>query len=305
MDKLLTEAYQRLTVGSPWNPLIDERLPRLLVCLFSGASLACSGAVMQSLFRNPLASPSVLGCTFGASFFVSLVFASNLQLSFPFLVSIAGILGCLISLFIVYAMSHKNNLLNLNVLILSGIAVSTVFISMQNVLIYQLKENWHLMQTITEWSNGQTHDLNWTHVHLQAPLTIIGLAVCLRYTKELNLLATGEEEARVLGVNVEQVRFRLLLASSLLIGGTVASCGIISFFGLILPHILRKLFGSNNRYLIPSSIFGGAFTFAGLDLILRIGKIQAFSIGNISAVFGGIFFLFLLYQQKQESIYEC
>lgn len=301
LEEVYFSSIDRLHGKISWAPLLDERLPRLIICLLTGASLASSGTVMQALFKNPLASPSVLGCSFSASFLVSLVFASQLHLSYPFLTPVASIIGCVLSLFLVYRMSYKKGKLELNLMILSGIACSTVFISLQNVLLYLLRNNWHLLQSITEWSNGQTHNLTWRHVHLQMPLAIIGLTTCLKYKKELNLLSISEQEASILGVDVPMVRFRLLFAVSILTGGSVASCGIISFFCLMIPHILRSIFGPNNQLLIPMSILWGSFSLALLDLILKVSGVQIFSIGNITAVLGGIFFLALLYQQKQKS----
>ncbi|MCH1429558.1 MAG: iron chelate uptake ABC transporter family permease subunit [Chlamydiales bacterium] len=300
LEEIYSSSIERFYGRINWAPLLDERLPRLIICLLTGASLASSGTVMQALFKNPLASPSVLGCSFAASFLVSLVFASQLHLVYPFLTPLASIIGCVLSLFLVYRMSYKKGKLELNLMILSGIACSTVFISLQNVLLYLLRNNWHLLQSITEWSNGQIHNLTWRHVHLQMPLAIIGLSTCLKYKKELNLLSISEQEASILGVDVPMTRFRLLFAVSILTGGSVASCGIISFFCLMVPHILRGIFGPNNQLLLPMSILWGGFALAFLDLLLKISKIQIFSIGNITAVLGGVFFLALLYQQKQK-----
>lgn len=300
LEELLNKLYPRLSGAIFWHPIIDERLPRLIVCLCSGASLACAGSIMQALFQNPLASPSVLGCTFGGSLLVSLVFASQLHAAYPFLIAFAAVGGCFLSLLLVYFMALKDGRLQLHLLLLAGIALSTVFASIQSSISYIFRDDWALVRTLKEWESGQTYDLNWVHVHLQFPLTLLGLGIAHRYRAELNLLSLGEQEACILGVEVKKVRFRLLLAVAALTGGTLSSCGIISFFGLILPHIIRKSFGSNNLTLIPLSIFGGAFAFCLLDFTLRASQIQAFSIGNISSVFGGLFFLILLYQQKQK-----
>lgn len=285
--------------SSNWNPILDERIPRLIVTLSTGASLATSGLVMQSLFQNPLASPSVLGISCGGSLCVTIVFIMGWQYQFPYSIPIAAISGCLLTLLIVYALSQINGELHLNTLILTGIAISTLLIACQGVILYALREHWHLIQILTEWEAGSTVDRSWQHVHMQTPLTVIGLYGCWSYRKELDILAVGPEEATNLGVDVNKVRWRLFLCIALLIGGALSAVGIIAFFGLVLPHLFRNLYGPRNSQLIPLCILGGAAIFTSLDLLLRIGDVHLLSIGNISAIIGGVFFLVLLFHSKR------
>lgn len=286
---------QRLNgLSTEWNPLLDERLPRLIVLLCTGASLAVSGAVMQALFQNPLASPSVLGISCGGVFFVILALTFECHLTYPFAISLASFAGCLFSLLLVYTLSRLKGHIEINTLILTGIAISTLLMTMQGIIMYMLRDQWHLVQSLTEWQAGSTLDRNWKHVHMQLPLTIVGLFGCCFYSKELNILSLGEEEAKNLGVDVEKVRWRLFLCVSLLTGGAIAALGIIAFFGLILPHVLRRLTGPNNAKLIPMCILSGGAAMSIIDLSLRISGVRAISIGSISAFLGGIFFLFLL-----------
>lgn len=282
-----------------WNPLLDERLPRLIVLLCTGASLAVAGAVMQALFQNPLASPSVLGISCGGSLLVLLVFIFGWHLQFPYAVPLAAFLGALATLLIIYFLARQSNGTTLHSLILTGIALSTLLIAIQGAIIFALRDQWQLIQTLTEWEAGSTTDRNWKHVHMQLPLTLVGLSGCLLYRKELDILALGEEEAKNLGVEVEKVRWRLFWCVALLTGGTIAAVGIIAFFGLVLPHVVRRLQGSSNRHLIPLCILSGSTALAAMDLTLRILGIHAFSIGNVSAILGGIFFLLLLFRRKQ------
>ncbi len=281
-----------------WNPLLDERLPRLIVILCTGASLAVSGAVMQSLFHNPLASPMILGLTSGGSLLVVIVFMLGWHLSHPFAIPMAAFSGCLITLLVVYTLARRDGTVNMTTLILAGIALSTVLIAAQGALMYAFRERWDLIQILTEWEAGSTADRNWNHVHLQLPLTLIGLWGCLHYSDEINILALGEEEATSLGVEVEKVRWRLFLCVSLLTGGAIAAMGIIAFFGLVLPHVIRKLQGPDNRTLIPLCILAGSPTLAALDLILRVFSLHELSIGNVSAILGGIFFLILIFGSR-------
>lgn len=297
---------ERLTGASTqWNPLLDERIPRLVVIMLSGASLAVSGAVMQALFHNPLASPSVLGVSCGGSLAVLLVFVCEIHLNHPYTIPIAAFSGCILTLLIIYLLARYNGEITLYNLILTGIALSTLLIAIQGAILYAIRDQWQLTQTITEWLSGSTIDRSWKHVHMQLPLAMIGLFGCWMYRNEIDLMALGEEEAKNLGVAVSRVRWRLFLCISLLTAGTLASVGFISFFGLVLPHILRKMSGPENRRLIPLCILAGSATLASMDLILRLMDIRAFSIGNISAVIGGIFFLLLLPRFHHKDVRSC
>lgn len=286
-----------------WTPLLDERLPRLIVIFCTGASLAVAGAVMQALFQNPLASPMVLGLTSGGSLLVVIIFVLGWHQAHPFVISIAAFSGCLVTLLIVYNLAKHNGTANMNTFILSGIAVSTVLIALQGAIMYACRDRWELVQTCTEWQAGSTTDRSWHHVNLQLPLTIVGLIGCWRYRNELNLMALGEDEATNLGVEVSTVRWRLFLCVSLLTGGAIAAMGIIAFFGLVLPHLLRGLFGADNRTLIPLCIAVSCPTLASFDLVLRVFGLHEFSIGSISTLLGGTFFLVLLfgYQRREAS----
>lgn len=277
-----------------WNPLLDERLPRLLVLLCTGASLAVAGATLQALFQNPLASPSILGISCGGSLFVLFVLLFQWHLNNPYAIPLAAILGCLLTLFFIYRVAKHLEGSSLSNLILVGIALSTLLIAVQGTLLYALRDHWQLIQTFTELESGSTFDRNWGHVHMQLPLTLVGLFGCWTYRQELDLLALGEEEARGLGVEIETIRWRLFLCVALLTGGAIAAVGIIAFFGLVLPHHVRYLFGPRGHHLIPYCIFIGGGTLVMLDLVLRLSGLHFLSIGNVSAILGGLFFMLLL-----------
>lgn len=282
-----------------WNPILDERLPRLIVLLCSGASLAVAGAVMQSLFQNPLAAPNVLGMSVGGTLATIVVLIFEWHFSYPFVIPLAAVGGSLGILLLVYGLSYRQHSPPMVNLILTGIAISTVLIAAQSALLYALREHWQLIQTITEWEAGSSLDRSWAHVHMQLPLTLIGLWGCFQYREEINILALGEDEAANLGVEVTKIRWRLFLCIALLTGGALAAVGVVAFFGLVLPHLVRTLTTSDNRTLIPLCAFIGGVTLASLDLSLRILHIHTFTIGNISAVLGGIFFLVILLQPNR------
>lgn len=287
-------------VSEQWNPLLDERLPRLLVLLCTGASLATAGTVTQALFQNPLASPSVLGIPAGGSLLVVMVFILELHYDFPYAIPISAFIGCLSALLIVYALSRRKGQVEMTHMVLIGIAISTLIITIQSTIIFAFRDRWHIIQTLTEWEAGSTSDRNWSHVHMQLPLTIFGLFGCWLYSKEINIMALGEEEAKNLGVEVGRVRWRLFLCVSLLTSGAVAAVGSIAFFGLILPHLIRRFVGPDNCRLIPLSMLAGSAALTAIDFCLRLFSLHSFSIGNISAIIGGIFFLCLLYGNQKE-----
>lgn len=303
MVQILAGIHDRIHgISYQWNPLLDERIPRVIVILCTGASLAVSGAVMQALFQNPLASPSVLGISCGGCLMVIPVFIFSLHVPFPYLVPLAAFCGCLLTLLLVYMLARQHGRIHMSNLILTGIAVSTFFVSIQGAILYAMRDQWQLIQLITEWEAGSTADRTWDHVHMQLPLTLIGLFGCWHYRREINLLALGEEEALNLGVDVPTVRFRLFLCVALLTGGAIAALGVILFFGLVLPHIVRKLFGSDFTALLPLCIYVGGLALLTMDLLLRILDIHALSIGNISAILGGFFFLVLLVSSRNKSV---
>lgn len=277
--------------AAAWNPLLDERIPRLIVIICSGASLAVAGATMQALFQNPLASPNILGISCGGSLFVVIIFVLEWHLKYPFAIPIAAFSGSLLTLLLVYFIARSDGIVQLNQLIITGIAISSLLIAIQGAIMYALRDHWILVQTITEWEAGSTVDRDWKHVHMQLPLTLIGLYGCWFYRSEIDVIALGEEEAKNLGVEVDKVRWRLFLCIALLTGGSLASIGMVAFFGLVLPHLVRYIQGPANYLLIPLCILLGSTTFVLMDLLLRVLEIRALSIGTMTAILGGIFFL--------------
>jgi iron complex transport system permease protein len=296
-------AHERLMGQSQqWNALLDERLPRLIVLMCTGASLATGGALMQALFHNSLASPSVLGISTGGSLCAVLVFIFNWNIFHPYLLPLATVGGCFVTLCLVYMIAKGQGSYQITQLILTGIALSTVLFAIQGILLYAMRHNWQLIQTIVEWEAGSTLNRNWGHVHMQLPLTLVGLTGSLIYRKELNLLSLGEEEALNLGVDVSRVRWHLFMCVALLTGGALAAVGMIAFFGLVLPHILRRLQGPNHRLLIPLCILAGAAVLTLMDALLRLFDIHSLSIGNVAALLGGFFFLGLLFRSQQRPL---
>lgn len=292
-------ALGRITGAShSWNALLDERLPRLLILLICGAALATAGCVMQSLFQSPLASPSVLGVSAGGSLCVIAVLAFQWHLYFPVLWPLAAVVGCMATLMVVYGLARDRGQLQIPLLILSGVALSTLLLTLQSVLMYILRDQWQMVMTIREWEVGSTLNRSWKQFNLLAPLALVGLYGCWYYRRELDLMSLGDEEAENLGVSIGVTRWRLFLCTALLTGGVISSVGIIAFFGLVLPNLLRMVATPRCTTLIPLCMAVGSISLAGLDLGLRLLDIQWLTLGNVSALFGGLFFFVLLFKQR-------
>ena len=229
------------------------------------------------------------------------VFILGWQIAHPYTIPLAAFSGCLLALLGIYLLSRQVGGMQMTSLLLTGIAISTLLLAIQDALTYALRDRWQLIQALTEWEAGSTADRTWQHVHMQLPLTLVGLLGCLHYMREIDILALGDEEAKNLGVEVEKVRWRLFLCVALLTGGAIAAVGVIAFFGLILPHVIRKLVGPLNSRLIPLCVLSGSTVLICLDLFLRLLKIQVFSIGNVSAILGAFFFLIILFEERNKA----
>lgn len=288
--------------GYRWNALLDERLPRLLVLLATGASLVVAGGVMQSLLQNPLAAPSVLGLHTGSDLMAIILLVGGWHQLHPWMMPLATFLGAWLVLLAVVTLWHRLPQRQFGQLILMGIAITTLLMAIQNGLLYAWRDDWPLSYAIAEWTAGSTLDRSWIHVHMQMPLTVVGLFVCWHYRNELNILTLGDEEAMNLGVDVEKVRWQLILAIGALTGGSLAAVGNIPFFGLIVPHLLRRAFGPNQRRLLPLEIATGSISLMLFDTLLRYSCLHWLTIGNLSALVGALFFLFLLHHPMGDAI---
>lgn len=294
-----TEAWEgillRFTdISTHWNPILDDRIPRLIVLLVSGASLAVAGATMQALFRTPLATPSILGTTAGGSLFIAPIILMDLQLYHPYFLPLTAVLGSFSALFLVYGLSKYRGELSTNSVLLTGLAISGLLLSIEGALQYAFRTHWQQIQLLSELNAGSTLNISWQQVNMQLPLAIVGLIGCLYYSWDLDILSLGDEEALSLGVEVRKVRYRIFLCISLLIGGTLAAIGNIAFFGLLIPCTLRAIFGPSNRRLIPLCIAWGAVGLCFFDLMMRYFELQLFSLGHLSTLLGSLLFLWLL-----------
>ncbi|MFD3946425.1 FecCD family ABC transporter permease [Streptomyces sp. NPDC058579] len=287
-------ALERSAESVLWN----IRLPRVVLAILVGASLGCAGALMQGVFGNPLAEPGVIGISAGAA--VGAVGAIALGLSFfgNWTVTVCAFVAGLATVFLVYAMSRAGGRTEVVTLILTGIAVNAFAGALIGLFIF-FADNAQITQ-ITFWQLGSLAQATWPKVLAVLPCALIGLAIAPFYARKLDLLALGERPARHLGVEVERLRIVLILVVALLTAAAVAVAGIITFVGLLVPHLLRMANGPGHRFLVPGSALGGAVVLAAGDLAARTVAAPAeLPLGVLTALFGSPFFFWLLRRTRR------
>ena len=285
--------------------LLDIRLPRICLAILIGAILAISGAVMQGLFRNPLAAPSLIGVSSGASVGASVVIVlagawlqSNTALGLS-LVAVGAFIGSFLVTVLVYRLSTSALGTSVTTMLLAGIAVSALAGAVSGLLSYYADNE--MLRQISIWQMGNLSTANWQRVLVLTVVAILVLSLFPRESKSLNALLLGESEARYLGIDVQQVKRKLILLTTLGIGTAVAIGGMIGFVGLIVPHIVRLLIGPDHRWLLPASALAGGVLLLLADTIARIIIAPTeLPTGILTAILGAPFFIMLLVQQRRE-----
>ncbi|MBB1272225.1 iron ABC transporter permease [Psychromonas sp. SR45-3] len=281
--------------------IVDVRLPRVIIAMFAGASLALCGLIMQGMFRNPLASPSVLGVSSGASLGAVIAIYFGFSLFSAWAIPLFAFIGAGISLSIVYRIASNQGQTNIATLLLAGVAISALNVAAISLLLGLSLSNWDVARMIIYWTMGGLDGRTWDHVFIILPIICSGFILLLFYNKSLDLLLLGEQHALSVGVDVKRTRRNLLIISTAMVGASVSVVGGIGFIGLVVPHILRLILGPSHRYLLPACLFGGAITLISADLFLSLFfKGSAIPLGVITAGLGAPFFLFLLIKQRVE-----
>src|SRR6187551_3596665 len=231
---------------------IQLRLPRVLLCAITGAILAVSGVLMQGLFRNPIVEPGLIGTSSGAAFGASIVFVLAAKWTpqlksqmGPFLTPLFAFAGALLATWLVYMLARNAKRVSIISLLLIGIAINAMGLSGTGFMSYIARDP--QARSITFWNLGTFSGASWLQVVITGLVTISVFAVSFRYAKQINALLLGEEEAGYLGVDTYRLKRNLLILNTLMVSIATAFVGVISFVGLIVPHILRSLVGSNNR----------------------------------------------------------
>lgn len=269
--------------------VFDVRLPRILCAVLVGACLALAGVLLQAVLRNSLASPSTIGVTSGASFvgYIVLIVAP----AYSYLLPIGSIIGAFVTTMLIYLLAYQKGVSPMK-MILAGMVVSTVFSGFINIITVFFADE---LGSASAFMVGGFNGLVWSDLWIILPYALIGIAICMFIPRKLNILVLGDETSNSLGVKTERFRFFLIVIASLLAGASIAIAGLISFVGLIIPHIARLIIGSDHKFLIPASCLLGAILLVVCDTIGRtffaVGEINA---SIILAFIGAPFLLFLL-----------
>ncbi|MDV0443152.1 FecCD family ABC transporter permease [Methanorbis rubei] len=265
--------------------ILDVRLPRVLGAALVGMGLAAAGCVMQGLFRNPMADPYIIGTSSGGAIgaAAAIVFLGGLG------ILVFAFLGATASTVLVYSLAVRNGRVSVETLLLCGVAVSLFLSAVLSFLMYISGNS---LQQIVFWTMGGLWNIHWNSVYL-ALLIPLACILVFFFSRDLNIMALGEEDAVHLGVNTEKTKRILLLASAFISAIAVSIAGCIGFIGLIVPHIMRTVLGPDHRTLIPGSMMAGALLLIWADTVARTLPAEV-PVGIITAFFGAPFFIYLL-----------
>lgn len=278
--------------------LLSVRFPRVVLLIFVGGALAIAGATLQAIFQNPMADPGVLGVTgggaFGAVLSIYLGYAETVALSLP----VFAFGGALSGALLVYLLAHLGGRPSTTSLLLTGIAIGTLSAAGMSLLLVGT-EDYRVKQVIF-WLVGGAEGRTWQHVEIAAPFIAVGSVILLLSHRIIDILALGEDHALSVGVPVTPARLLLLTACALVAGAAVSVSGSIAFVGLIVPHAIRFLIGSQSRALLPACLLGGGAFLVICDLCARLAPTtQEVHLGILTAFLGVPFLLILIYRSKR------
>jgi len=287
--------------GTSTNELVvwQLRLPRTAMAILVGAGLTVAGVGMQAVFKNPMASPYVLGLSSGAAFGAALAMVLGITI-IPGNMSTTAMafLFCFLTLMVVYNIARSHGRVPIETLLLAGIAVGAFFSALVNLLTYVAEDD--KLAGIVYWMMGDLSQLDWDNVLIVFPLMTIGICVVYYYARDLNAMMLGDNHAMNLGIEVGKVRLVILLACALLTAAAVSFVGIIGFVGLVIPHVVRMITGPDHRILIPASILAGSLFLVVCDILSRLVYTFVLPIGILTALIGAPYFVYLLRRRRRE-----
>jgi iron complex transport system permease protein len=276
----------------------EIRLPRAALALVVGAALGASGAALQGLFRNPLAEPGVTGVTSSAGFGAVIALYFGLAAAAPATLPAFAILGALAAAAILYVLSRAGA--GVMALVLAGVAIASLATAL-TALALSLAPNPYAMSEMVLWMMGSLKDRTLSDLYFAAPLTLLGIIILISAARGLDALTLGEEAAQSLGVNVHDIRRRVVIGVALATGAATAAAGAVSFVGLVIPHLLRPFYGHEPARLIWPSALGGAALVAAADVAVRlIAPDGQLLLGVLTAMLGAPFFIWLILRIRRE-----
>ncbi len=285
--------------------LLQLRLPRAIMAILIGSALAVSGTCLQGMFKNPLASPDLIGITSGSVLFaaVTIVLGAGLKSFLPefihfSLLSIMAFVGAMLTMLFVYRMSTTNGKTNIVILLLSGVAISALTGAATGMLTYISTEE--ELRNLTFWTLGSLAAASWTKNIILAIVVTISLFFLVKKGKALNAMMLGEKDAEHLGIPVEKTKKQIIILSALMVGTSVSFAGTIGFIGLIVPYILRLIFKSNYTIILPLSVLLGSIILLIADTLSRvIVQPSELPVGILTAIMGAPVFIAILIKFKK------
>lgn len=279
------------------------RAPRLLCAIAVGAALAASGCALQSLFRNPLADPALIGISSGAALgAVSVIVLEGALVEFipaQFMLPIAAFISGVLATFCVVAIANTSGRINAPLLLLAGVAINAIAQAGIGLLTYIADDN--QLRDLTFWSMGSVAKAGWQELVVAIPTMVIASALILRQAAALNAMLLGESAAHFIGHDVKKIKRQIILASALAVGAAVSVSGVIFFIGLVVPHLVRLCCGPDNRVVLPLSTVLGAALLISADIIARSVVAPAeLPIGLLMSLIGGPFFVALLISRRKD-----
>ena len=281
----------------------EGRMPRLVVAFMVGFSLAAAGCIMQGIFKNPMASPGVIGISSGAALGAVIAIYLGIAGRALIVLPLSSIVCAMLTLIMVFSIATSRGHTSISTLLLAGIALNLIFGALTSFVITLGTREFDVGRVIVTWLMGDLNNRSWDHVFLVLPTTLLAMAGTMFFIRDLNVLMIDEETAANLGVNIRLARNSLLFFSSLLTGGAIAVSGVIGFVGLIAPHMVRGMIGPDNRKLIPLGGLLGAIFVIYADLFVRLVVEVDLKIGILTSLMGGPFFLYLLIKHRKRFEY--
>lgn len=282
--------------------LTKIRFPRILLGIAIGGALSLSGVLLQGVYRNPLVEPYTLGISGGASLGVAFAIVFGLhQLIGSFVLPLSGFTGAFLIIFLVYSISSRNGRINIQSMLLTGVMIS--FIASSSMMLLMAITSSENLHGIIFWIMGSLDEPDMSLIYITLILALVSLVASYFFVQPLNALRLGEEKAKHLGINTDTTIKLLFLLASLLAGVCVAVAGVIGFVGLIIPHLMRMLVGSDYRILLVSSFLSGSVFLVLSDVIARtIISPNELPIGVITGIAGGVVFLLMMSRSSSKFI---
>lgn len=284
-------ANEAVEVHLRHNILFNIRLPRILITYFVGAALAASGGVLQGIFRNPLVDPYIMGISSGAAF------GASLAILIPFVaINLAAFISGTVAVLLTFYFAYSRGKTSIVALVLSGMIVSGIFTAGLTLVQYISDPN--KLQAIVQWTMGNLHTASWAKVRQAVVPIAVGLLVMYALRWKLNVLALGDDESRAVGVHPMRLKIVLIGATTLVTAAAVAAVGVISLYGLIVPHITRMLFGADNiKNMVANILLGGSLLLV-IDGFSRVVLPYEIPIGVFTMIIGAPFFILLMKRNK-------